>query len=311
MLPKETTELLKTTITESNCIEFKSEFNYHNNGEVIEIIKDIIAISNSGGGGIAFGIYDDGTFSSNDCTELLRIDLADFSNKIRKYINKEFDAISIETIKREGRDVVCFIIQGSNYPIIFENPGTYELPNTDRKQKTAFGKGTIYVRHGSKSETANNYDLIELTTREIDRIKDSWLGNIKRVVEAPIGHIIQVLPPNVIQRDSPDAKAIRFSDEPDAPVYRIDNPDKDCPYRTKDVIHILNGKLLGKYTVNQWDIHVIQEVYSINYTKPNYFFRSRFGPKQFSMEFIEWMYENYKNNNMFFINARQKMKRGV
>ena len=46
---------------ESSKVEFKVQFNPNSPGELIEIVKDIIAMSNSGGGCILIGVNNDGS----------------------------------------------------------------------------------------------------------------------------------------------------------------------------------------------------------------------------------------------------------
>ena len=56
-----------------------------------------------------------------------------------------------------GKEAVAIIVDPFSQIIIFENPGTYQIENN--KQKTAFGRGTVYFRHGAKSKTGNNDDI--------------------------------------------------------------------------------------------------------------------------------------------------------
>jgi hypothetical protein len=295
----------QTCEVEGTHIDFKSKIDWTNDGEVIELIKDIIAIANSGGGCVLLGTNDDGTKNSDFNNDIHAIDNSVIVNRIRKYTNLEYDGFEILNITRMGEMTFCILIMPSNKPIVFEKPGTYPNPNDPIKQKTAFGQGTIYFRHGSKSETCNNVDLTSFIDKELERIKDSWLGNIRKVVEAPIGHVVQMLPPNVIMKETNDATAIRITDDVDAPVYKIENPDNICPFRQKDIVNKINEKHRLEEKINQYDIQAIIHVFVIDNSKPNFYYKSLYGPKQYSQAFVDWILGEHIKDTMFFHKTRE------
>jgi len=54
---------------EDDTLEFKDRFDPKNTGDWCELIKDIVAMANSGGGRIVIGANDDGTSSAYDINE--------------------------------------------------------------------------------------------------------------------------------------------------------------------------------------------------------------------------------------------------
>jgi hypothetical protein len=308
MTKEEVVSLAKGSEVEGTHIDFKSKIEWSNDGELLELIKDIIAIANSGGGCILIGINDDGTINNEFPNDIHAIDNSVIVNKIKKYTNIEFDGFEIESVDRNGNSVFCIIVHSSKRPIVFEKPGTYPHPSDPTKQKTAFGQGTLYFRHGAKSETSNNNDIIDYVDKELERIKDSWLGNIRKVVEAPVDHIVQVLPPNVIMKESPEATAIRITEDLNAPVYKIENPDDICPFRQKDVVSKINQNMKAMEKINQYDIQAIIHVHSIDTLKPNFYYKSLYGPKQYSQAFIDWIIANHQKNPLFFLKTREAFK---
>jgi hypothetical protein len=292
-------------IKESSTVEFKSRFDPSSPGELIEIIKDIIAMSNSGGGCILIGVNDDGCPSDESISPALALDQAIIIDKIKKFTGVQFDLFEIQQIERMGKESVAIIVAPFSQIIIFEEPGTYLIENN--KQKTAFGRGTVYFRHGAKSDTGNNDDIRFRTDSDIDKIRDTWLGNIVQVFEAPRGYIVRTLPPEIVYKDSPESTAIRITDSLDAPVYRIENPDLNCPYKKKDVIQKVNNSIFP-LIINQYDFQSISFAHKIDTSKPNYFYQSRFGPKQYSDKFVEWLIYEIKRDSRFVINARNTYK---
>lgn len=300
-------EKAKNAKRESKYIEFKDRFDTNSSHDWCEIIKDIIAMANSGGGCILFGVNNDGTPSTYDVSSVLKLDPAIITDKIAKYTGQQFSDFEIEEIDKNGHKVPILIIYPSDIPIIFIKPGTYETGSG--RQKTAFGKGTIYFRHGAKSEPGNNFDLLKAIERKIEEVKRSWLSGIRKVVTAPIGHVVQVLPPDIIMSISPDAIPIRITNNDEAPTYKLETPDKTHPYRQKEVIERVNERLKGKKRINQYDILCVRRVYNINGSRPDFYYKPKYGVPQYSELFVNWLVESYEKNSAFFDEAREKYRR--
>lgn len=168
---------------ESKYIDFKREFDPSSAEAWCEVIKDIAAFANSGGGIIIFGVADDGSDTKMDATPLLAYDTADITNRIARYTNYQFCELEVVEIRR-GRSLhAAFLVSPVDIPMIFAKPGTYDIGGG--RQKTAFAQGTIYFRHGSKSEHGNRDDLSSWRDREVERVRKSWMGGIRKVVERP------------------------------------------------------------------------------------------------------------------------------
>lgn len=305
MTAKEIQELATSVNHESTNIDFKSEVLWDKKSDVIELIKDIIAMANTGGGCILLGVKDNGIINDKYSSQDL-IDHADLVNKIEKYTDTQFSDFAFQSINREDGNAISIIINESHLPIVFTNPGTYEIE--DNRQKTAFNRGTIYFRHGAKSEPCNNYDIKRIFDSELLRVKDSWLGNIKKVVEAPIGHVAYMAPPNVTLVESKEAIPIRITDKEDAPVYKIQNPDDICPFRQKEVLKEVNNRLKDGFSINGYDITAVNAVFEINENKPDLFYKSLYGPKQYSKAYIDFLLQNFNKNDQFFSITRERYR---
>ncbi|MBI3361563.1 MAG: ATP-binding protein, partial [Chloroflexi bacterium] len=81
---------------ETAFTEFKEGFDTASAQEWCEVIKDIIAIANTGGGITVFGLNDDGTPSGKDVTPILALDSAEIVDKIYKYTNRQFADFTIQ-----------------------------------------------------------------------------------------------------------------------------------------------------------------------------------------------------------------------
>ena len=252
---------------ESKAIDFKSEFDPNLDHDVCEIIKDIAAIANSGGGAIIIGANDDGSYANNDITPILKIDPAKITDKMEKYTGIQFSDFEIMKIKRKKKTVAAMVIYPISTPLVFIKPGTYSIAHG--KQKTAFSKGTVYFRHGAKSEPGNHNDLRKVIEREIEENRKGLFKNIRKVIYSPGRYNVSMLPPEVKFSEDKNAVPVRIVDDKNTPAYHLESPDTKYPYRQKELIDKVNEKLKGKVIINQYDILSIRRVYKINTSKQN------------------------------------------
>jgi len=289
---------------ETKQIEFKETFDADSPRHWCEIIKDVVAISNSGGGCILIGVRNDGTPSQFEHVSALNLEPAQVTDKIANYTGQQFAQFEVTSVERHGENVPALLIDGVPIPMVFIKPGTYDLGNG--RQQRAFQAGAVYFRHGAKSEPGNNDDLRDAIEREIRRIRKSWLGNIRKVIRAPLGYEVWTLPPDVRIDTALTAAPIRITDEPNAPALRLETPDASHPFRQKEVVQIVNERLKGARTVNSYDMLCVRKVHAVNETKPQYYYRSKYGCAQYSMDFVNWLVASYEHDPSFFDKARAK-----
>lgn len=299
-------EKAKNAKKESKYIEFKERFDVTSSQDWPEIIKDVVAMANSGGGVILIGVRNNGTPSGFDATPVLSLDPANLTDKIAKYTGEQFSEFEITEIDKDGHKVAVLQIYGVRTPMIFIQHGTYDIGGG--KQRAAFGRGALYFRHGAKSEPGNSNDLRKVIERELENIRKSWLGNIRKVVKAPIGHHVKVLPANVVESTLPTATPIRIVEDPNAPPYQKIDPDRTHPYRQKEVMQLVNQRLGGRKTINSYDVHCVRRIYEIDKTKPQYYYKSKFASPQYSDAFVDWLVNQFEKAPSFFDNVRQKYK---
>src|SRR5574340_574293 len=73
--------------------------------------------------------------------------------------------------RRKGAKFVPLQLKSCRTPLVFTRVGTYEV--AVGKQKTVFSVGTVYFRHGAKSEPGTSDDLRAFLERELELIKRS------------------------------------------------------------------------------------------------------------------------------------------
>jgi len=302
-LMEELVEKALSAKRESKYIEFKSEFDPKSAQNWCEVIKDIVAIANSGGGVIVIGVDNVGKPTGYDSSQFLNIDSADITNKIAKYLGQQFSDFEIVAREKNGETIALMLIHEVPIPLVFKKPGTYDVGGG--RQKTAFKEGSVYFRHGAKSEPGDTDDLRRHFERELDRVKKSWLGGINKVVKAPRDSEIMVFARDVRETTDSSAIPIRLTTDPSAPAYKKIDPDVTHPYRQKELIKEVRKRLPRNVIFNSYDVTSLWYAHGIG-NQPEFFHAPRFGSTQYSDVYIEWIVENYKKDKKFLEKARNR-----
>jgi hypothetical protein len=296
---------IEASDNEDAGLDFKAAFDPTAAGDWCELLKDVVAMTNSGGGVILFGVNDDGSASAAKLEQILALDPAVIVDKIAKYTGQHFSGFDLSGGLRRGSPVAVLTISSAPIPIVFSTPGTYDIGGG--KQKTAFGRGTVYFRHGAKSEPGTSEDLRAALERELDRVRSSWLDGITKVVTAPVGATISVLPGEVHLTGAEGGSAVRLVNDESAPAFKAMRTDLLYPYRQKELVARVNA-LLGESVITGHDAHCVRRIYDVD-AQPNFFYKPQFSSPQYSQAFAEWMVREFRADPQFFQKAREAFKK--
>ncbi len=298
---------------ESKYLDFKREFDSASTAAWCELIKDVVAFANSGGGVIVVGVNNDGTSSGADVSAILGLDVADITNKVFSYTGYQFADIEIVEIVRDGAQCAALIISRTDLPMIFTRPGTYDIGNA--QQKTAFARGTIYFRHGAKSEPGTRDDLADWRDKTIERMRTGWLGGIRKVVEAPAGHAITVVssprsPSSGVPKIEGMAIKAEVSAGPGAVSFVPQNAEEIWPFRQKDLLQKINRELKASPAVNGYDILCINTHLDVLKARPDFAYKPhKLASPQYSDGYADWIIGQYKQDPKFFVRMRDEYKK--
>lgn len=289
--------------SETNNVDFKSLFDVSALRDWLELIKDIVAFANSGGGFILVGLENDGAPSGADVSSLLAVDPADIANRIYKYIGQHFSGFELIKCEKEGHDICAIKVSAVHVPIVFTRVGEIEIP--EGKKKTSFAIGTVYFRHAAKSEPGTSDDLRQFLDRELELTRKSWLDGIAKVVEAPPGSRFEVLLPEVSSNGSSSSYPIQLTSDPNAQAYYAVPIDQTHPHRQKEVIQEVNARLEGRNAINTHDLLCIRRVYAIE-KQAQYCYIQKYASPRYTTQFVDWIIEHYNSNPKFFEESRTK-----
>lgn len=220
---------------ESKQIEFKSEFDPNSPRAWCEIIKDIVAFANSGGGIVVFGLDDSGNPLATDVTAICIIDPADMTNKLSRYIGTAVIEVEVCELEKAGHKLAAFVIEAVETPVVFQRHGAYETGAG--KPTTVFAVGTVYFRHGGKSEPGTSDDIRKAIENRVNTLRKDWMRGLKTVVQAPRGSQILVASPRkrgFNQVGALPTAAFRVVSDVQAPAVRL---TRDKTLATSTLVH--------------------------------------------------------------------------
>jgi len=111
-----------------------------------DLVKDIVAMANSGGGVILFRSA---------------VNIAEIADAIENATGTRFADLGVADTERGS----ALIVGRAKIPMIID--------------------GTLYFRGGAKSRPGTTGDLIKAIDRRVKELRRSWVNAVKRVVEAP------------------------------------------------------------------------------------------------------------------------------
>lgn len=282
-------------------IDFRDGFDINSQKDWCEIVKNSVAMANSGGGIILIGAGDDGTPSGSDVTPVLDIDPAVLADMIAAYTGERFSGFKIAELDKEGVKIAALLIESVSIPMVFIKPGTYDTDEGgdegDGGQQTVFERGAVYFRHGARSEPGDSRDMTKVVGRELEKLHRSWFSGIEKVVKTPAQYVTQ-----------PVATMSDAARMPNQSEYGAAMPDRTYPYIQKEVVHHVNERLSGKKHITAHDTLCVRRIYRIDESKPQFYYKSKFASAQYSEEFVDWLVERYEENHLFFEKTREQYR---
>lgn len=295
-----------TATQESKQLDFKAQF--EDTHECwCGLVKDIIAMANTGGGILAFGLKSDGTPSGFDCSVLMSCDISVITNKVFKWTNYEFAELETLIVKRGTGDYAALIIGGAEVPIPFTKRG--EWKTIEMKKKTEFVEGTVYFRHGASSAPGTRPDFTKWIERYAAGERQRLMKGVRKMVAAPPGHVVAAVAaaPAYGETDTgASAVVARLSNDPAAVKIMPRRAADFHPHRGVELRERVNNAIKGS-KLNAHDITSINRAYNVLTDHPEFATRphDKASP-QYSDQYVEWIVDQANADPNFVRDARNK-----
>ena len=217
---------------ENSIIDYKVDFD-GSDEHWLEITKDVMALANTLGGYLAFGIRN-GTFEIvglNDEAIRLLSEPNVLLLKLNRFVEPSFTTVRSKLVCVEGKSCVVIHVPASHgHTHIVARDGSFRHPTGT--PKVVLRQGTFYVRRSGANHLGNARDLDAIVARRIEYFRSSLMGKIARVVEAPADSEILVVKQEgdsgtqkrFVIEDAPDAisvKGLSFTVAPETPEQEI------------------------------------------------------------------------------------------
>jgi hypothetical protein len=253
----------------------------------LELCVHIVAMANSGGGTIVIVGHD--TLGS----ELQRV--------LSAHLSQSFADFTVRAESREPTPVGVIEVAGhEGAPLVFDVDGTYT--GDDGQTTTVFHRGTVYVRHGRRSDPARSKDIARLVDREVDRQRRALQRNVRKASSAPKGAEVLI----VSAREPTLFPTVRVVDDPRAPALARTDFDITHPFRQKELVATLNDRAGGVH-ITAFDIQCVRRVHHID-DHPEFFHQPKFGSPQYSEAYVEWLLSELAKDPQFFEDAKARDK---
>lgn len=295
-------ELVEKGLTqkrESKYVEFKSQFDGGTKAWC-DLVKEVIALANTQGGVVVYGLESGGTPSGRPIQDILDADPEVVVDKLARYTDVQFDAVSIYEREKEGQPVAALVVGSARVPIPFTQEGGH-------RQGSSFKANQIYFRHGAKSEPATRDDLRNAMERELERVREAWMENVRKVVRAPPGSSVGIQPPKGDEKILTGGP-VRVTDDPEAKPTQVADPDATHPYRFTEVVAEVDSRLPDDVSFNRHDLIAIRQVHDLM-DDESFVHQFQHATPQYSEKTIDWIVEQHQADEDFFDEARERYSR--
>ncbi len=155
-------DFLKAQTGEHNSIDFKGEWIRKG-----KLAKEILAIANSGGGIIVFGVAEneDKTFHYTGLPEI--IDKAQIFNETKHLLPS---TIKYEIYDFSYSDSEYNVLKDKKYQMVVVEDTPEFLPFISEKESDGIKENSIYIRKGTTCQLASKEDIEHMITRRINHM---------------------------------------------------------------------------------------------------------------------------------------------
>jgi hypothetical protein len=296
------------TGAESRPSEVVRTFDSASQRDWCELIRDVVAAANSGGGTILVHSLPNRRTPETDLGEVRSLNVESLTQRIHDFTGSSFKNVVAQPVDRPGTHAVRIAVGPSLMPIGFANAGSYLEPGDPEKHIEVFPAGSFYFRHGERSEPGTEVDLRNFFERLLRRVRRQWLRGIRRVVSMPTDSLLQTdfyrgrdLPCST-PRQQPDLQPVRIVDDPNAPALQPQDVDRLYPCRLKDVVAEFNQRV-GRRALTTYDIQAVRRQHRLD-DRHDFVFHLFGAGRRYSAAMIDWLSSEWEREPDFFRKAR-------
>ena len=184
-------------------IDYKIDFDTSSDKAKVDLVKNIVAMSNYGGGSIIFG-RDEVSSPGISEEKTKALDSARITDFLERFITPAQISLghNVELLPN-GKYILEVIIVPTDFPVVFARDGMWKGAD-NKKDKPLFVKGDIWTRHSTKTERMTYEDLRTWIEKAKQKEKEQILDRINTIANLPDGANIQIVTSSGMPIDSPE-----------------------------------------------------------------------------------------------------------
>jgi hypothetical protein len=285
---------------QSKHVVFLAGFDPSSDVQWCELVRDLVAMANTDGGALVLGLDARGTAVGLDPATFHALDHASVTRRVSDLTGYGLPELSLRRSEKEGKELLAMVVERTPVPI----PFVKSCVVGEGRRSSPVSPGAVFVRRGGKSVPATRDDLEALVERRMEEERAAWRRRITDVVRIPARVRVSGGLGDVQQVTDPGAPAIRIVDQPDAPAYRMENPDAVYPYRQKELIARLRELLPEGTPVSGHTLLTINWAHRTR-ERPEWTYHPKFGSVQYNEAFARWIVEQVEKDPQFIEKAHR------
>ena len=254
-----------------------------------ELVRDLTALANSGGGSIFVGVA---------LTE------PEIIERIARHTGFAFDRVRLRGEVQHGASGVRITVGAAMFPLGLEGAAPDEPSRDAAGSAPAPAAARFYFRHHGESVPGTSDDMRRLVERVLRRTRRQWLARIRQALRTPLA-------PGEEGAGSAGGAAsgrgparlqpVRIVTDPRAPALQPHDVEHLYPLRQKDLVRELKARLGRRF--NSYDIQAIRRYHRLD-ERPDFVFHLAGAGRRYSAAMLEWTLDQYGRDPEFFRKAR-------
>lgn len=189
---------------------FKKSVDFGDDESRLKLIREIVALANSGGGRILIGVGSDGSEPGLSPDLAAKLDHAAIDEAVDGFIAPDRLPIRVSTraTNHGNRVAEIDVPPASAPPLVLGKPGEVER---NGEKRAVFVEHTVPVRRGSRIRSAGRNDYRRWTAEAVAESRSRILNQLAMVVEAPANSRVRIIDEAEV-RDEPGYFLSRSAD---------------------------------------------------------------------------------------------------
>lgn len=167
------------TSSEFDLLDLKRDFD-NSPKAWLDLLRHVVAMANSGGGVLIFGIENDGTRAGLSRSLISEFDATKIANQLNRHASGARVRTTYTEFEYYNKLFGALFVHTSSRLVVFDK--TIQYPGTN---KTALRQGVLYVRRKSATEPATQSEINNAIDRVVARNLRAFIARIDHVAALP------------------------------------------------------------------------------------------------------------------------------